>query len=398
MTRVRRNLLLSVLIFSTVLKLFLAFTSSNTFDSIAFFEFLHRIREAGSLSLYGFRGSYNNIFNFPPPMIHVIKGLGALTDNTGLPFKFWLRALPSLADVGSFFLVWQLMATHKKLFILLLLLALCPISIVISGHEGNVDGLMIFFLLLSIWLVELRTTWWGGIAFGLALSVKFVPLIWLPTFFFYVRKTSSKAKYIGAAAVCFSLLSLPFLAQAPITIIRQLLGYGSIYGAWGFSKLAVMQFGQPHMLHPPYDPTGPHAVFAAILKYGLIATICVVSYWMNRRANKPSLFSQCGMVVALFLFLTPGFGVQYLAWLVPFTVAAGLRATVVYYVVGSIYMAVNFAVPSLVSSTFSYTVLLGCWLATQWVVLEFFRQITRTMAHIDQDLLDQPTIAQNVRE
>jgi hypothetical protein len=61
-------------------------------------------------------------------------------------------------------------------------------------------------------------------------------------------------------------------------------------------------------------------------------------------------------------------------------------------------MAVNFAVPSLVSSTFSYTVLLGCWLATQWVVLEFFRQITRTMAHIDQDLLDQPTIAQNVRE
>jgi hypothetical protein len=331
-------------------------------------------------------------------MIHVIKGLGALTDSTGLPFKFWLRALPSLADVGSFFLVWQLMATHKKLFILLLLLALCPISIVISGHEGNVDGLMIFFLLLSIWLVELRTTWWGGIAFGLALSVKFVPLIWLPTFFFYVRKTASKAKYIGAAAVCFSLLSLPFLAQAPITIIRQLLGYGSIYGAWGFSKLAVMQFGQPHMLHPPYDPTGPHAVFAAILKYVTIVTICVVSYWMNRRANKPSLFSQCGMVVALFLFLTPGFGVQYLAWLVPFTVAAGPRATGIYYAVGSVYIALAFGQFPFVGKAFSYTVLFGCWLAILWVVLEFYRQITRASFRSNESVLDQRALSENASQ
>ena len=393
MTRVRRNLLLSALVFSTALKLFLALTSSNTFDSIAFVEFLHRAREAGDLGLYGFRGSYNNIFNFPPPMIHVIKTLGALADSTGVPFKFWLRALPSLADVGSFFLVWQLMATHKNLFILLLLLALCPISIVISGHEGNVDGLMIFFVLLSIWSVELRkSTWWGGIAFGLALSVKFVPLLWLPTFFFYIPKVSSKAKCLAGAAVCFSLLSLPFLVQAPITIIRQLLGYGSIYGAWGFSKLAVMQFGQPNMLHPPYDPTGAHAVFAAILKYGLIATICVVSYWMSHRPNKPDLFIQCGIVVALFLFLTPGFGVQYLVWLVPFTIAAGLRATVIYHVIGSVYIALAFGHWPSVSRALSYAVLFGCWLTTLWVFLEFTRHITTWRS--DQGGLDQRPLTQ----
>jgi hypothetical protein len=398
MTPVRRNLLLSTLVFSTVLKLFLALTSSNTFDSIAFFEFLQRIRDAGDLSLYDFRGSYNNIFNFPPPMIHVIKGLGAVTDSTGLTFKFWLRALPSLADVGSFFLVWRLVAAHKDAFILLLLLALCPISIVINGHEGNVDGLLIFFVLLSIWLLEIRgSDWWGGIALGLALSVKFVPLIWVPTLFLYIPKVSSKAKYIAAAAVCFSLLSLPFLVQAPLASIRQVLDYSSIYGAWGFSKLAVMAFGQPHMLHPPYDPTGGHSVFAAVLKYAMMATIFIVSYWMNRHANKPSLFSQCGMVVALFLFLTPGFGVQYLAWLVPFTIAAGLRATLVYYVVGSVFIAFTFIPWFFVDRGFSYVVF-SCWLATLWVALEFYRQITHASSGSNKSVLDRRTLSEDATQ
>jgi hypothetical protein len=107
----------------------------------------------------------------------------------------------------------------------------------------------------------------------------------------------------------------------------------------------------------------------------MMATIFIMSYWMNRSANKPSLFIQCGFVVALFLFLTPGFGVQYLVWLVPFTIAAGLRPTLIYYVIGSIYIALAFGQWS-VSRAFAYAVLFGCWLATLWVVLEFYRRIT----------------------
>jgi len=35
---------------------------------------------------------------------------------------------------------------------------------------------------------------------------------------------------------------------------------------------------------------------------------------MNWRARKPALFLQCGFIAFLFIFWTPGFGVQYLAW------------------------------------------------------------------------------------
>jgi hypothetical protein len=40
----------------------------------------------------------------------------------------------------------------------------------------------------------------------------------------------------------------------------------------------------------------------------------------------------------LFLSVTPGFGVQYLAWLVPWVVARGVRLTAIYYLAGALFL------------------------------------------------------------
>jgi len=42
--------------------------------------------------------------------------------------------------------------------------------------------------------------------------------------------------------------------------------------------------------------------------------------------------------VFLFLFLTPGFGMQYLAWLVPWVVALGIWPTLLFYVASSAFV------------------------------------------------------------
>jgi hypothetical protein len=372
-----RTILLAALILATLLKAFLALKWPETLDSRAYVEFLNVIREQGALALYEVRGSYNNPFNFPPAVIHLIKAVGFVSDSTGLPFKFWLRLIPSLADVGSFFVIWNLLRGHKDQFRILFLLALCPTSILISGYEGNIDGFMIFPVVLAVWLIESKKSiGWGGVSWGMALNVKVVPLMFGAALFFKLSSTKARIKFFVATAVIILICSMPFLLQNP-GIIRKVVGYSSIYGVWGISKLVVMLTGDAGFAHWPYDPTGKHAILASLMKWFVIAVIMIVSYLMNRREPKPPLLKQFGLIVAIFLFFTPGFGVQYLVWLVPFVTAAGLRATAIYYLTTSLLISVEI----FFCDYYICAVLLFlCWLSIGVVIFEIWHSIRKDVA------------------
>ena len=375
LTTKQRRVLFIALSFVTLLKIFIALSSPDTADAHAFVEFLTYIRRFGATGIYQFRGSYNNIFNFPPQMIYVIKGLGALADRTGLPFRFWLRLLPSLADVGSFFVIWAMLPKRKNFFRILLLLALCPVSILINANEGNLDGLMISFVLLSVFFMVKKNPALAGIAFGLSLSIKFVPFIFIPAIFFYLPNLVSRFKFFGSAFAYFILAALPTLITDPRLLGTMPFGYSSIYGAWGITHLLVRVLGQPTFLHYPYDIVGMHAVLADSLKYFTLVLILAISFVLNRRNQKADLLAQCGLVVSLFLVLTPGFGVQYLVWFVPFVTAADLRATLFYYLTTFLFLALKgpYATPTNVAEILA---MYSCWIA---VVYGFWKLLSDSL-------------------
>ncbi|HEX9919787.1 MAG TPA: hypothetical protein VGA87_11500, partial [Pyrinomonadaceae bacterium] len=166
----RRAILFGALV-ATGVKIFLALYSGGTLDIFAFREFLTNIRETGGIGAYYRIGRAGNPFNHPPFMIHAIRWMGFLADATHLPFGFWLRFPSILADLGNLFLVWKIcertMPAHRLLPHALLLLAVYPGSIWIAGFHGNTDPLMIFFVILSIYLLTLkRAAWLAGAAFG----------------------------------------------------------------------------------------------------------------------------------------------------------------------------------------------------------------------------------------
>jgi hypothetical protein len=63
----------------------------------------------------------------------------------------------------------------------------------------------------------------------------------------------------------------------------------------------------------------------------------MASAWMNYLVKRPNLFMQLGLIVFIFISLTPGFGIQYLAWLVPWVVGLGFVATLSYYIAGGVF-------------------------------------------------------------
>jgi hypothetical protein len=76
----------------------------------------------------------------------------------------------------------------------------------------------------------------------------------------------------------------------------------------------------------------------------MFAAILASSVWMNwrGRARRPALVVQCWLVLSIFLALAPGFGTQYLVWLVPFVAAAGFRPSLAYNTVAGCFLSASY--------------------------------------------------------
>ncbi len=267
-------------------------------------------------------------------MIHLLRILGFLAATTGVPLSFWIRLPAILADAGSLVLVALLVEprSNRKLAALLLMAA-CPVSLMISGFHGNTDPVVVLFLLLSIFFVEKRASMLlAGVALGMAVNVKAWPIVLLPVMILYLPNAAKRTLYCSAAGATVALGSMPYLLQEPYAITTHVLGYKSTYGQWGLSRLVVV-LGQLaasfRWLEQAYYAAGRLVVVGAIL---------IASFWMNRGPKKPPLFFQCGLATFLLMTLTPGFAVQYLAWLVPWVVGMGLSATLLLYVTSGVFL------------------------------------------------------------
>jgi tetratricopeptide (TPR) repeat protein len=59
---------------------------------------------------------------------------------------------------------------------------------------------------------------------------------------------------------------------------------------------------------------------------------------MNRAASRPRLFTQAGLVFLLFLSVSNGFGVQYLAWLAPWVAGLGWAPAALFYAASGVFL------------------------------------------------------------
>lgn len=345
-TRSWKLLIALVAVLALCLKLYLALTTNGSLDVPGFEDWRDKIQQLGVLGTYHQIGKFNNPFNHTPFIAHLLNIVDLLSARTHLPFKFWLRVPAILADIGSLLLVGKILQASKLNLqpMALVLLALCPISIFVSGFHGQVDPVMVFFLLLSLYLIEKRQSLWlAGIAFGMSMNIKVVPVIFIPAIFLYLPNMKNRLQFFASAGLFFLASSSPFILQEPMTILKAMFGYGSIYGAWGWTRILVWTSrSQPYVNGNIYDLTTGHIVIAKVGRYLLMGTICLASFLLSRLKNRPPIFVQCGIVAFLFMFLTPGYGIQYQSWLVPWTVALGLRVLIFHYAVTGVYLAAEY--------------------------------------------------------
>ena len=303
---------------AVLIKLLFAWLTIGSNDVITWWTFASNAHMCGDC-VYALPGPYGDPFNHPPFMIHILKAL-PLTDL----FPFWLRLPSIVADIATALIVSRLISALSPWA--LVLLALNPISILISGFHGNTDSVMVCFIVAAIYAVKKERWWVAGVVFGMSINIKVVPLLLLPGFLVYVRGRGRIAFAVAAlGTVCVA--SLPYLLHDSVTIVRTVLGYHGLFTNSGLAHYANL---------------GGYAIdiLAGPLR-ALIMLSGVFLPWYLRRCNT-SLYVVCAAIVFAFYFLTPSLALQYLVWGTPFVALLSVRWMAVFYLTGGGLIALQF--------------------------------------------------------
>lgn len=310
-------------------KLHIARTTVGTTDVRTWKRFANEVRTLGVLETY----HVDKEMNHPPFMALVLQAIHAVDERTTLAFPFWMRLPAILADVAMLLIVaWRYPPISHARGAALLLLALAPPLIMISGFHGNTDTVMITFACLAAVILDrgLHPAL-AGIAFGMSLNIKIVPIILTPALLLSIVSWRGRLTFALATAMTAGLPALPYVLAEPRLILRNVIAYDSLFGRWGYTRLLRIFEEQP----------GAAIAEELSRNWGralVLGSIIVVSLWQARTASRSSAFWRCGTAFATFLTLTPGFGVQYLAWMVPWVIALGPGAVLTIYGTSGLFL------------------------------------------------------------
>jgi hypothetical protein len=169
--------------------------------------------------------SAGNFTNYPPvnQLCFVIANL--LSANSILGSVIAMHILILLADVGTLFIGKKLLEKFNIPVHHIFWYILSPFVIIELTGNLHFEGVMVFFLLLSIYLLHTNRWKMAAVFFALSVSIKLIPLIFIPLLF---QKLGCK-KWLWFSTIVggvSALLFLPFLSQ------EFLVNYANTVGLW----------------------------------------------------------------------------------------------------------------------------------------------------------------------
>ena len=330
-SRTLTKTLLIAALAALVCKILLTLATYGTNDVLFWEADLRKVEAEGGIALYrdgavpAWNGKTYRIeaFNQPPFLIHLLKAWKVLSDNSGLPpIRFWLRLTSSVADFGMLWILCRILEAEKLAVtqLNLILFALSPVSILVSGFHGNTDPVMILFVMIAVYLISAgRPILLAGLAFGMALNIKVAAVIFLPAVLLYLGSWRRRAVFCSCVGIAFFAGSIPEIIQDPALVVHKVFGYLPVPGDWGFNLVARR------------ISAGLRETYPRIGRPLALASVVIASIWIHRRHPYVPLFVRCGLGAFTFLFFTPGFGSQYLIWVLPWwVILEGWDASVFY--------------------------------------------------------------------
>lgn len=212
-----------------------------------------------------------------------------------VPVSILLKIFISLFHLFSIYSIYHL---SKKNIKTTLFYALNPVSLLIITFHGQFDIIPLSWLLFCIILIKQKKYSTTLFMLSLAVTIKTWPLLFVIP---YLRRIPYKYYPVLLLAPIMAIgIYLYFFDTNLWSIIRVLLVYQGVQGVWGFGALLSF-FSIPKL-------------GALIAKVLLVLVMMAIAY----RQKQTTLTEEVTSLMLLFFVLTPGFGIQWFIWLVPF--------------------------------------------------------------------------------
>jgi hypothetical protein len=263
----------------------------------------------------------------------VLEGLRGLALGTGLPDTVAFKFPAVAADCGIVVLLYRMMrrlhqdgpkpqeGLRSPAFWAALAYAANPLALLISAGHGQFDSTALFFLLLAVYFADFSrlpsSDRYAALSLAAAVALKSWPAFFIPLFVRNLAFWKERLAFLGWLAAPLAALCLPFVLHSPSAFFRTVGGYA------GATALSL-----PQTFYAAAYLVGPKALGAyrllmqswTWLCLGLLALVWLAFFLA--RAAPPILPGMVLGTLTLYV-LAPAYSVQYLLWLLPFSLLAG---------------------------------------------------------------------------
>nr|WP_306455282.1 mannosyltransferase [Winogradskyella pacifica] len=273
--------------------------------------------------LYNGMGSLSSshFSNYPPlnQLCFVIANL--FPGQSILSSVMGLRLVIIAADIGTLYFGKKLLERSKLPSNRIFWYILNPFIIIELTGNLHFEGVMIFFLIWSLYLLHTHKWQWAAVILACSISVKLIPLMLLPLFFWWF--TSNKLK--GQTEKLGLLKLIPFYTIVIATTLLLFLPFFSMEFVTNYSKTVGLWFGNfefnasiYYLLRAiGYAITGYNeiAIIGKILP--LISVVIILGFSFLKQNNSlPKLATSMLLALTCYLFLSTTVHPWYIATLV----------------------------------------------------------------------------------
>jgi hypothetical protein len=315
-----------------VLRLVISWYSIGTNDAVTFESFATSINSYGLFYAYSISGA----FNHPPlPLLMAQYSLWlAKALQWSFPFTYRLHSIA--ADAASCALLWHIVGRRydqRTGCAAAIAFAWCLDALLVSGYHCNTDSIYAFFSLLAAYYIEERKPLRAGLALGVAINIKLIPVLLIAPLYTLCRNRRDTMWFTAGLELGF-IPFIPPLLGASEGFIAHVLGYRSLVQPWGISFICDwlmpaagwQDMGSTFLYH--YFDYGRVIILLPIFALTLLA-------WRWRVWNAYEL---AVMTIALFFIFTPGFGVQYTVAIVPLLFCVNIAWGSLYGLLAGLYL------------------------------------------------------------
>jgi len=277
---------------------------------------------ANAQELYNGMGSLSaRHFSNYPPLNQLLFAISAFLGGKSIMGSLIvMRSIIILADIGIYYFGKKLLRHLNRSPHLIFWYFLNPLVIIELTGNLHFEGVMLFFFIWGLCFLSLNKWLFAAIAFACSISVKLVPIMFLPLFITYYGFKKSIKFYIVLGLIILIGVS-PFYASEFIN------NYTDTIGLW-FSNFefnaSIYNIIKQIAIKFDVKPWELIKTYGKIVPYLMIGFVLLLTFLRDNK-NLSVLISSMFWVLILYYFLSPTVHPWYIIFLVGLSVFTDYR-------------------------------------------------------------------------